>query len=271
MRKNLILSAAVGYNFNQIELFIKSLKKFNSDEICFIISKKDSSLEQELRKLKCQVIKTNISKKEIQFKRYEIFLKYLTSKNYKKILMCDSRDIYFQQNPFSFDYKKPINFFLEDHQIKNCPYNSNWLIKTYGKNEFKKISEKTILCSGTVIGERQKIIDYLKLITNHIKKFKYKKKLKYLLTLRQDPEGRGCDQGHANYIVHKSLINDIALHSNHKGPFATVFYLKDLNFDKNFQLINEIGEPYLLIHQYDKRWSEFSEAVNLVKRSLYIK
>ena len=140
MKKNLILSAAVGYNFNQIELFIKSLKKFNSDEICFIISKKDNSLEQELRKLKCQVIKTNISKKEIQFKRYEIFLKYLTSKNYKKILMCDSRDIYFQQNPFSFDYKKPINFFLEDHQIKNCPYNSNWLIKTYGENEFEKIS-----------------------------------------------------------------------------------------------------------------------------------
>ena len=39
MSNNIILTAAVGYNFNQIELFIKSLRKYYSDKICFIISK----------------------------------------------------------------------------------------------------------------------------------------------------------------------------------------------------------------------------------------
>ena len=46
MSKNLILSAAVGYNFAQIEFFIKSLRKFYQDNVCIIIDNKDNfSLE----------------------------------------------------------------------------------------------------------------------------------------------------------------------------------------------------------------------------------
>ena len=37
MNKNLILSAAVGYNFQQIEFFVKSLRKYYSGEVCFFI------------------------------------------------------------------------------------------------------------------------------------------------------------------------------------------------------------------------------------------
>ena len=53
--------------------------------------------------------------------------------------------------PFNFNYEKDLNFFLEDYLIKNCPYNSNWIIKTYGMKEYDKIYNKTILCSGTVL------------------------------------------------------------------------------------------------------------------------
>ncbi len=270
MKKNLILSAAVGYSFKQIELFVKSLKEYYHDEICLIISKNDLNLEHELKKFNCNIIKTKISKKEIQFKRYEIYLDYLNKKEFNKVLLCDCRDIYFQQNPFEFSFKKPLNFFLEDYQLKNCPYNSNWLIKTYGKNEFNKIAHKTILCSGTVLGNNEKIQDYIKLIVSLITKFKYKKKFKYLFTFRPDPEGRGCDQAHANFIVHNSKIDNFELHSNSKGPFATVFYLQKIKFDEKFRLINELGKPYVLVHQYDKKWGEFSNVVAAKKKQLKI-
>ncbi|MEC7136982.1 MAG: hypothetical protein VXW51_04435 [Pseudomonadota bacterium] len=270
MSNNLILAAAVGYNFKQIELFIKSLRNFYFDKICLIIHRKDINLEKELKKYNCEIIKTNIDKKKIQFKRYEIFLDYLKEKNFDRILLCDSRDVYFQKNPFDFNYHSKINFFLEDFKIKDCPYNSNWIIKTYGKNEYDKISNNTILCSGTVLGDKNKIIEYLKLINVHIKKYKYKKKLKYLLTLRVDPEGRGCDQGHANFIVHKELIKGKNFYKNNEGPFATVFYLKEIKFDDNSKLLNKFGKPYLLVHQYDKRWSEFSNAINFIKKKLDI-
>ena len=54
MSKNLILSAAVGYNFQQIELFIKSLRKNYFDQICFIIDQKENGLEKEIKKYNCE-------------------------------------------------------------------------------------------------------------------------------------------------------------------------------------------------------------------------
>ena len=268
MTKNLILSAAIGYNFHQIEFFIKSLRKHYNEKICFIIGYKDKDLEYGLKKYNCDIIKTKINKKTIQFRRYEIFSNYIENKNFKNILLCDARDIYFQENPFKYNFEGLINFFLEDYKIGKCPYNSNWIIKTYGKLEFEKISDKTILCSGTVLGKFEKIQEYLNLMKSHIAKFKYKKKLKYFLTLRTDPEGRGCDQGHANYIVHKEIIKNVKFYSNSKGPVATVFYLSKINFNEESKLINELGKPYLLVHQYDKRYGEFEKNLNVFKNNL---
>ena len=42
MSKNLIISAALGYNFQQIEFFIKSLRKNYNGNVCFIIGHKSS-------------------------------------------------------------------------------------------------------------------------------------------------------------------------------------------------------------------------------------
>ena len=264
--KNLILSAAIGYNFIQIEFFLKSLRKFYKGEICFIISNENLELEKKLKDYNCSTIKTKIHKKEIQFKRYEIYLDFLKDKFYDQVLLCDSRDIYFQDSPFNFNYKGQINFFLEDFIIENCPFNTNWIVKTYGKEKFDKIAKKTILCSGTVLGNQKKIKEYLFLMCKNISNYKYKRRLKYALTFRVDPEGRGCDQGHANYIVHNSMIDDFAFYSNSEGPFATVYYLKKLNFDKSSKLINVTGKPYLLVHQYDKRWNIFSENFENIKK-----
>ena len=76
MNKNLILSAAVGYNFQQIEFFVKSLRKYYSGEVCFFIDENES-LEKELKRFDCNIIKTKIHKNETINKRNEIFSKYL--------------------------------------------------------------------------------------------------------------------------------------------------------------------------------------------------
>ena len=270
MNKNLVIAAAVGFKIDQLSFFIRSLRMYYKDDICFVIGQNDLEVEKELKKYQVIIIKTKIFKKAIQFKRYEIFLEFFKNKNYNNILCCDSRDIYFQSNPFNFNFKGKINFFLEDKQIKECPYNSNWIIKTYGKKVFNNIGNKTILCSGTVLGKSEKIKEYLYLMKKNISKFKYKKRLKYFLTFRIDPEGRGCDQGHANYVVHKNLIKDSHCYPNSEGPFATVYYLKNITFDKNSRLLNSLGEAYLLVHQYDKRWEEFSKQVEEIKKNLTV-
>ncbi|MAW17579.1 MAG: hypothetical protein CMJ01_03350 [Pelagibacteraceae bacterium] len=270
MKKNLVITAAVGLKVEQLTLFIKSLRKYYQNDVCFVIGEADHELEKELIRNQIFIIKTKISKKAIQFKRYEIFLNFLKNKKYENILCCDSRDIYFQSDPFNFNYKGKINFFLEDKKIKDCPFNKNWIIKTYGEKQYEEINEKIILCSGTVMGSQSKIIEYFTLIINNISKFKYKRKLKYSLTFRIDPEGRGCDQGHANYIVHKKLIKNINLYKNSSGPFATVFYLKNIYFNKKNELLNSSNDPYILVHQYDKRWDEFKSNVNEIRKKIGI-
>jgi len=271
MKKNLVLTAAFGFGIQQLELFVKTLRKYYTDDICFIIGFNDRVIEQELKKYNCIIIKKNIDKRDVQSKRYDFFLEFLKDKNYENIFCCDSRDIYFQSNPFDFNYEGSINFFLEDKEINNCPYNSNWIIKTYGAAAYKEVSKKIILCSGTVLGSLEKMREYLTLMKDKILKIKYRKSLKYLLTFRRDPEGRGCDQGHANYLVNKQYINECFFYSNAEGPIATVFYLKKLHFDKQLRLLNIYNKPYSVVHQYDKRWDEFSFTVNKIKESLNIK
>ena len=270
MKKNLILTAAFGFGIQQLELFIKSLRKYYNDDVCFIIGSNDDHIEQELKKYNCICIKKKIDKRDIQLKRYEVFLEFLKNKNYNNILCCDSRDVYFQSNPFDFNYRSSINFFLEDKQIKNCAYNSNWIIKTYGKSAFNEVSDKIILCSGTVLGSNEKIKEYLSLMKNKISKIKYKKSLKYFLTFRRDPEGRGCDQGHANYLINKRYLEGCSFYPNNEGPIATVFYLKEIMFDDKSRLLNSFNKPYSVVHQYDKRWDEFSFAVSEIKKNLDI-
>ena len=78
MNGNLVLAAAVGYNFEQISLFLKSLRKYYSDEICIIIDGKDKNLENKLKEYNCKTITTNISKKKYNLKdiKYsQVFLK----------------------------------------------------------------------------------------------------------------------------------------------------------------------------------------------------
>ena len=73
MEKNLVLSAAVGYKFEQIEFFIKSLRKFYREEVCIVIDGKNIELEKKLKDYNCNLIKTQISKNETINRRNEIF------------------------------------------------------------------------------------------------------------------------------------------------------------------------------------------------------
>lgn len=270
MNKNLVLTAAIGFQLSQLQLFIKSLRRYYKDEICFIISSRDIEIEEELKKYNCVFIKTKIDKRDIQLQRYKVFLNFLIGKKFKNILFCDSRDVYFQSNPFDYQYKGSINFFLEGKKIKDCKFNSEWMIKTYGKKVLEELSEKIISCGGTILGSHESMEKFLRLMIEETGKHKYKKRLKYILTFRRDKGSRGSDQAHGNFIAHKNLIRDTFFYTNADGPIATVYHLNKIKFNKNYQLINSQNKPYLVVHQFDKRWEFFLKAVDFLKKELKI-
>ena len=83
MPKNLILSAAIGYEFNQIEFFIKSLRQFYKDSVTFLLGEKDLKLENELKKFNCEIIKLKVNKKKFSLKDIKFFLIIFKIKNLK--------------------------------------------------------------------------------------------------------------------------------------------------------------------------------------------
>ena len=268
---NLILSAACGLQPENIEFFLKSLRKYYHEDVFFLVGKKDYSTKEFLKNYNCNFIEVNTHKFDIQLKRYDFFLNIIQKKKYKNILFCDSRDIYFQSNPFNYNYKGSMNFFLEDKKFSDCPFNSAWVIKTYGHKTYLSLSDKIISCGGTILGDHNSMEIFLNLMIEELSKHKYKKKLKYILTFRRDKGGRGSDQAHGNYIAHNNLIPGSFFHTNESGPIATVYYLKKIIFDKNHQLINSLNKPYSIVHQYDKRWDEFKDNVAEIKKNLNIK
>jgi hypothetical protein len=268
--KNVVITPAVGLKSNEVEFFIKSLRKYYKDDIYFLVGEKDDDLKRKLTIYNCKFKEVKAHKYDIQLKRYKYFLKILEeNKNiYNQVLFCDCRDIYFQSDPFDYKYNGSINFFLEDILFSQCSINSQWLIKTFGKNIYEEFKNNIVCCGGTILAALDDMIKWLRLMDNLILKYPFKKRLKYLLTFRRDKNGRGCDQAHGNFIVYKKYFKDSCLYSNHEGPIATVYYLKKIKFNGESQLINELGKPYLIVHQYDKRWSEFSEKVKLIKKNL---
>ena len=269
--KNAIITPAVGIEIDAAEFFIKSLRQFCDDDVYILIGNKDNELKEKLKPYNCNFYEINVHKYDVQLQRYKYFLKILEkNKNYNKVFFTDCRDIYFQSDPFKYDYQGGINFFQEDQIIGQCEHSTRWITKTFGKKIYNDLSDKTICCGGTVLGSYSNMVKWLNLMNDLIRKYPYKKKLKYLLTFRRDGSGRGSDQAHGNYIAYKNYFKDSFLYSNKEGPVATVYYLDPLNFNEKSELLNSKGEPYVVVHQYNKRWSEFSEKVNLLRKNLNI-
>ena len=257
--KNLVMTPAVGLESQPLNIFLKTLRRNYNDEILLLLGKDDFKLKELAENYKCLVKEVSTHKHSIQTMRYKLFSDFLKKNSYKNIFLCDSRDIYFQSDPFNYEYSPTINFFSEDRLIKDCKINSNWINKTYGEVILNDLKNKEIICTGTVLANLENMIKYLDEMSLMAKKYPYKKRLKYLLTFRRDKNGRGCDQAYGAYLVHKNYFQNFKIHSNSFGPIATVYYLKNINFNKDSNLVNEKNQPYNVVHQYDKRWFEFEK------------
>jgi hypothetical protein len=246
---NLILSVAAGYNWPQLEIFVKSLRKFYSEKVLLILNKPNIELIKKLKDFNIDFLDTKIFPSESYQSRYQYYYDYLNnSKGYQKVLLTDSRDVFFQNNPFNFLYKKNLNFFLEDKYIKNCSVNIKWIKRTVGKLVLEKILNKKISCCGQVIGNCENIIEYCEIMRKNIIRYHYKPSIHSLLFKRKI---KGWDQGIHNYLVYGDFFKNIDFYENKSGDVVTLSHCKELNFNNKGKLINQNGNEYSIIHQYD--------------------
>jgi len=270
-KKNLILSAAFGYKWNDLKIFIKSLRKFSDCRTILIVNKSiDYQTEQKLKSYKIEIFKylkkdSNLpglrnDQSDIGQRRYEMYEHVLRKidKKPKKICLTDSRDVVFQGDIFEINYENKINFFLEEEKILNDNRNKRWLIRTVGLHEYEKIKQNYISCSGTTIGNYKEILNYSRLMRKNLNMYLYKIPFRHKLLFKNiEP----YDQGLHNFLIYNNYFKDKKLHKNKISKICTTAFMKKFKFNKKKQLINEEGKIYRLIHQYDRSKNKLGKPV----------
>ena len=194
---------------------------------------------------------------------------------YEAVLFADVRDAFFAADPFApmhrvgsaptttvvptpaattgFDRANaaPLSpafyAFLEakPRTIAECGWNSGWVKDCFGDAGLKEVGARVISCSGTSIGTWAAASTYAALMAEEISK--------------NPCERNGVDQGMHNYFVfsgklQKALGAGTALVevTNEDGWVGTVQSMPTLTRDRAGRLLNDKGQVYALIHQYDR-------------------
>ncbi|HXG82926.1 MAG TPA: hypothetical protein VNI84_02770 [Pyrinomonadaceae bacterium] len=170
----------------------------------------------------------------------------LLSNKYKDVdlvLLTDSRDVFFQDDPFK-NFNSDLAFGLEDVPINKCKYTKNWVEGIYGEHRASEISGEQVICSGVTLGKRKAVVKYLHLMCEEICR-----------NARRVAFGVGYDQGIHNWLVRTNSNLTFKLIPNGEKLIATLNYsdLTQFKFDEKRGLLNQNDELVSIVHQYDRK------------------
>lgn len=158
--------------------------------------------------------------------------------SYDRVILADTRDVFFQRDPFALPLAPGLNCFLEDasKRIGGCPFNSEWIRGGFGAAAYERLAGELISCSGVTMGDTASVLGYLRLMVDHI------------IDLRR--QTGGIDQGVHNFLLHTGLLPDANLVPNAEGPVLTIGYMGEIT---DADLVARDGLPLPVLHQYDRR------------------
>ena len=278
-KRNLVLGAVRGYNFEQLRPFVVSLQRtaFEGDLVLLWNNLSDETLNsldkhgvklvhfsyrgngalnswsrfwQAIRPVVRlpigNLLRRVIYKKilNLAFVRYIHALEFLeaSASRYNQVLLTDVRDVIFQDDPFRDPLPGNITAFLEaPHMMFGCePMNDDWIKTNYGAEMTEKVSGNRISCCGTVMGTATGIIDYLRVFIAEIMQLK--------------SVAHGADTSVHNVLVHDVLVNKIAIAENFHGAVGTMSrgILTGFLEITNGYVSSPKRLPVPVLHQYDR-------------------
>lgn len=186
-----------------------------------------------------QISSLNLS---IACSRYYHYLKYISSTNFDRILLADIKDIVFQSNPFEH-IGDGIYYAIENHEvtIKDQDGNDKWIKRLFSTKDYNFLKDQLISCSGSTIGSRKEIIDYLYNMVD------------ILATNSHKIPGRyGYDQGAHNYIVWNNIVPNNHHVQNLNGFILTMVTSNEEEIlIEDGTLVNKNGSIISIVHQYN--------------------
>jgi hypothetical protein len=201
--------------------------------------------------------------------RYLLYNAYLQAHaaEYFHVMISDVRDVYFQKDPFGFNYPDGVCVFMEDNgtTIGLQKHNRYWIETGFGKEILEEIFNRPISCSGVTIGTSTAMLQY------------FRNMLSLICSMKNIP---GLDQGIHNYLLYKSMIPTAHQFEDDAGPVSTISQFKPLHKIKikGGKVRGITGEIISIVHQYDRhnqlllQWNKryfFQHHINLLKKRFY--
>ena len=157
------------------------------------------------------------------------------------VLLADSRDVIFQQDPFEQIGPRLVSG-LEEKIIGDCPRNSDWIIQVYGTDVHSRLSKRTVVCAGITLGPVEEVEKYLLAMCGEI--------------WRCLPKVAGIeqyDQAIHNYLIYNGQVS-LELTDNRAGIIATLHYesSNNIQIDDVTGVAKVQGTAPAIIHQYDR-------------------
>lgn len=260
MKKNLILGVIDNYGFDQLKKFVYSIRQTSFDgDIVFFTGPSISPLTiRLLKKYRIQLeffpgVTTlptgNIAgarfklPQPVNYFNYRHYLYYdFLQRNkgvYEKVLLADIRDVYFQDDPFSFEMGNALYCAIEGPRvIRDCSYNGRWMKFIYGETVLEQLGGNRISCAGSTWGREAAMNDYLVRMLQEIEKL---------------PDAKtAIDQAIHNYLIYTNALPALEFLYNDGGVILT------LSYEKNYR-INDQGEVLVaddrlvkMLHQFDR-------------------
>lgn len=281
-KANLVLGAIRGYTFEQIRPFVVSLKRtaFDGDVVLLwnnVSSETLDALEDHgvelvhfsyrgsgalnswsrfwpviskiVRPISGSALARNILKAilPLQTSRFFHYHDYLLAHkaDYNNVLITDVRDVMFQADPFVNCHDGLLAFeegeqtLIADEKM----FNAKWIEQLFGKGALEKIGSHPVLCSGTVMGSVEAMINYLV-------------QFESLLTRARDVGMGGSDQGVHNYLCRDRYAAEIEVVKNGAGAVLTMVpWIKegaDFKISHSGEILGLNGLPVPVLHQYDR-------------------
>ncbi|CAF0867724.1 unnamed protein product [Didymodactylos carnosus] len=263
--KNGIFSAATNVSLVEIYRFVRSAR--SSCHACHIVLLVNDNLINTTDFLQLTSIYsvqfipyhqsvteyTSIAEKNlhIYFSRWIVFYRYLLHLKsirlkFQNLFLCDMKDTVFQSNIFDYipidDQPNTVRLYgiLESNirTIGTCRFSGPWVRSCFDESEFQKLSNKSIACAGTVLGNYKGMMIYLTLMEKLIL-------TKYTIS--------GCkDQGIHNHIIHNYLVPNTSLIPHETGFVGTLGYSPWVYRNKFGLAINLNKSVYAVIHQFNR-------------------
>lgn len=240
INNNCIISACFNYGPEILERFLYTLRKFYDGDVVLIINEQNN-YENLVTKYKTKIFKWETKSNLYAVERYKAYNEIVLSTNYQKYFFVDSRDVFFQDNPFVFDLKCNIEFYLEPSTISNCFTNSAWIESLYGVQVLNAIKENYIICSGTIRCTRNGAINFLANFLDEISS-----------NLTESLLQAWDDQTIVNKIVHTFKIKNFALIPNATGTVQTMHHQNVFHLDRFSRILNDDLNICPVIHQWDR-------------------